>query len=245
MNGRSSRRQFVQSVGVASLALAAGCGRLPGQGQPAAKLPRIGWLSAGSSAAEYPDKPVLQDLRDLGWADGHNVVIEFRHAGGDPERLAQFAAELVDLQVDVIVTFSTGVAVAKRATETIPIVFQTSQDPVRAGLVVSWARPGRNLTGVTLLNDQLAGKRLELLREAVPSIARAAILWEPAHVDHEFEGMEAAAPVLGVHLHSIEVPRPARPDEAERAVQTACDAEAQALILAPGGFPFVHRKRII
>ena len=110
---------------------------------------------------------------------------------------------------------------------------------------MSWGRPGRNLTGVTFLNDQLAGKRLELLREAVPGIARAAILWEPAHVDNEFRGMEAAAPGLGIRLQSIEVPRPVRPDEVERAVHAARDGQAEALILAPGGFTILHRKRII
>jgi putative tryptophan/tyrosine transport system substrate-binding protein len=215
------------------------------QMQPTNKIPRIGWLSAGSSAAEFPERQVLEGLRSLGWTDGKNVVIEFRHAAGSAERLSQMASDLVSLNVDVIVTFSAGVAAAKRATGTIPIVAQTSQDPVRAGFVASLARPGGNLTGITFLNDELSGKRLELLKETLPGVTRAAILWEPAHVDNEFKGMQAAAPGLGVRLQSVEVPRPARPDEVERALQAVRSGDAEALILAPGGFTILHRKWII
>jgi putative ABC transport system substrate-binding protein len=98
---------------------------------------------------------------------------------------------------------------------------------------------------VTFLNDDLAGKRLELLKEAIPGISRAAILWEPAHVDNEFKGMQAVAPGLGVRLQSVEVPRPARPDEVTRAMQAALEGSAGAVILAPGGFTILHRKAII
>jgi putative ABC transport system substrate-binding protein len=213
------------------------------QAQPAKKMPRIGWLSAGSSASEFPEKQVLEGLHALGWVDGKNALIEFRHARGDAERLARFAAELVRLNVDLIVTFSAGVGIAKRATSTVPIVAQTSQDPVRAGFVASLARPGGNITGVTFLNDELSGKRLELLKEAMPELSRALILWEPAHVDNEFKGMQSAAPRLGVRLHSAEVPRPARPDEVERAISAA--AETETLIVAPGGFTIANRKRLI
>ena len=204
---------------------------------------RIGWLSAASSSADFPVQQVLDALRGSGWADKRNVVIEFRHAAGNPERLAQMAAELAALNVDAIVTFSAGVVPAKRATTTIPIVMQTSQDPVRAGLVASLARPGGNLTGVTFLTDELAGKRLELLKQALPRLSRAAIIWEPAHVDNELKGMQAAAPGLGVRLQSVEIPRPPRSDELERALQTA--REAEAFVLAPGGFTIANRKRLI
>jgi ABC-type uncharacterized transport system substrate-binding protein len=202
-------------------------------------------LSDRSSAAEFPEEQVLDDLRELGWIDRDKAIIEFRHTGGDRERITQFATELIGLNIDVIVTFSTTVAAAKRATDTIPIVFQTSQDPVRSGFVASLARPGGNITGVTFLYDDLAGKRLELLKEVIPGLSRAAIVWEPAHVDNELKGMQAAAPGLGVRLQSIEVPRPARPDEAERAVHAAREGDAEALILAPGGFTILHRERII
>lgn len=214
----------------------------PSAGAQSAKK-RIGWLSAGSSASEFPERQVFEGLHALGWEEGKNALIEFRHARGDAERLAQFAAELARLNVDVIVTFSAGVPVAKRATATIPIVAQTSQDPVRAGIVASLARPGGNITGVTFLNDELSGKRLELLKETMPALSRALILWEPAHVDNEFKGMQAAAPGLGVRLQSAEVPRPARTDEIQRAIAAA--AETEILILAPGGFTIANRKRLI
>ena len=141
----------------------------PAEAQQAKKLPRIGWLSAGLSSAEFPQKQALEGLRELGWVEGKNVFIEYRHAAGNPERLSQFASELVHLNVDVIVIFSAGVAPAKRATGTISIVMQTSQDPVRTGFVASLARPGGNLTGVTFLTDELSGKRLELLKETIPA----------------------------------------------------------------------------
>ena len=215
------------------------------EAQPGKPLPRIGWLSTGSSSAEFPEKQALEGLRDLGWAEGKNVVLEYRYAKGNSERLSQLAGELAQLKVDVIVTFSTGVAVAQRATGTVPIVFATSQDPVRAGFVPSLARPGGNLTGVTFLTDDLAGKRLDLLKETLPAISHVAVLWQPSHVDNEFKGMQAAAPALRVRLHSVEIPRPARPDEIERDIQAVRDSRAEALVVAPGGFTILHRKRII
>jgi len=215
------------------------------EAQPVKKMSRIGWLSAGASAAEFPEKQALDGLRDLGWSEGKNLIIEFRHAAGNAERLSQAAAELVQLKVDLIVTFSAGVAVAKRATGTIPIVVATSQDPVRAGFIQSLARPGGNLTGVTFLTDDLAGKRLELLKETLPAVSRAAVLWQPSHVDNEFKGMQAAAPALRVRLHSVEIPRPARPDEIERDIQAVRDSRAEALVLAPGNITILQRKRII
>ena len=207
------------------------------------KMPRIGWLSAGSSAAEFPEKEVREALRSVGLVEGKNVVVEYRHAAGNAERLSQMASELASLNVDVIITFSAGVAAAKRATATIPIVVQTSQDPVRAGFVASLARPGGNITGVTFLNDELSGKRLELIKETIPTVSRAAIVWEPAHLDNEFKGMLAVAPGLGVRLQSVEIPRPARPDEVERALQAA--RGAKTLVLAPGGFTIANRRRLI
>jgi putative ABC transport system substrate-binding protein len=202
-------------------------------------------LSAGTSSNEFPQKQVLEGLRELGWIEEKNLVIEYRHAAGSAEKLAEFAADLIRLNVNVIVTFSAGVGVAKKATGTIPIAMQTSQDPVRAGIVSSLARPGGNVTGITFLTDELSGKRLELLKEAMPNVSRVAILWEPAHVDNEFKGMQAAATELGVRLQSIEVPRPSRSDEVERAIRAAREGHAQALVLAPGGFTIAHRKQLI
>ena len=234
----TDRRAFLSGLALLAASRIAGA-------QPAGKVWRIGLLSAAASADEFPEKQTLEALRDLGLVDGRNVVIEYRYAAGDSVRLTQYAAELVRLDVDVILTFSAGVGVAKKATETIPIVFGTSQDPVRTGFVVSLGRPGGNLTGATYLTDELSAKRLALLREALPGISRAAVLWEPSHIDNEFRGLQAAAPGLGVRLESVEIPRPARTDEVERAIRAARDGRAEALIVAPGGFTIAHRKRII
>lgn len=215
------------------------------QAQQFKSLPRIGWLSAGSSSTEFPEKQALDGLRTFGWIEGKTITIEYRHAAWNPERLAPLAAELVGLKVDLIVTFSGGVAAAKRSTVSTPIVIATSQDPVRAGFVSTLARPGGNITGVTFLNDDLAGKRLELLKETLPAASRAAVLWETTHVDNEFKGMQTAAPALAIGLQSMEIPRPPRADEIDRAVQSARANHADALVLAPGGFTILHRKRII
>jgi len=234
----TDRRAFLSGLALLAASRMAGA-------QPAGKVWRIGLLSTAASADEFPEKQTLEALRELGLVDGRNVVIEYRYAAGDSVRLTQYAAELVRLDVDVILTFSAGVGVAKKATETIPIVFGTSQDPVRTGFVVSLGRPGGNLTGATYLTDELSAKRLALLREALPGISRAAVLWEPSHIDNEFRGLQAAAPGLGVRLESVEIPRPARTDEVERAIRAARDGRAEALIVAPGGFTIAHRKRII
>lgn len=235
----SDRRAFL-FFGLGSLARP-----LVARAQPAGKVPRIGWLSPGGSADEFPERQVLEGLRALGWVDGRNITIEFRHAAGDRERLVRLASEMVALKVDLIVTFSAGVGVARQATRIIPVVMQTSQDPVRAGFVASLARPGGNVTGVTFLYDELSRKRLELLKEALPAVSRAAIIWEPEHVDNEFKGMEVAAPSVGIRVQSVEVPRPPRPDEVERAVKAAVAGGAEAIVLAPGGFTIARRKPII
>ena len=185
-----TRRRVVLALGAGALAAPLARAQKPGV------LPRIGWLSFASSSAEFPEKQILEGLRELGWVDGKNVAIEYRYAGGDPNRLAELASELARLKVDVIVTSSAGVGAAKRATATIPVVFGTSQDPVRMAYVASLGRPGGNLTGVTFLTDELSAKRLELLRDTLRGISRVAILWEPAHLDNEFKGMQAAAPAL-------------------------------------------------
>ena len=213
--------------------------------QPAAKAARIGLLSPSANAMEFPEKPTLDSLRELGWIDGRNVVIERRHAGGDPTLLAQQAADLVRLKVDVILTFSGGVAIAKRATQTIPIVFGSSQDPVRTGFVTSLGRPGGNLTGATYLTDELSAKRLGLLKEMMPGISRVAVLWEPSHLDNEFKGMQAVANGLGVQLLSVQIPRPVRADELELSMLAIRQGRAEALVLAPGGFTIANRRRII
>lgn len=213
--------------------------------QPTAKVARIGLLSISANPTQFPEKPTLDSLRELGWVDGRNVVIEQRYASGDPALLAQHAADLVGLKVDVILTFGGGVNVAKQATQTIPIVFGSSQDPVRTGFVASLGRPGGNLTGATYLTDELSAKRLGLLKEMMPGISRVAVLWEPSHLDNEFKGMQAVANGLGVQLQSVQVPRPVRADELEKSMLAVRQGRAEALVLAPGGFTIANRKQII
>ncbi len=213
--------------------------------QPQGKLPRIGLLSLAANGAQFPEKQALEGLRELGWIDGKNVVIEYRYASGDPVLLTQYAAELVNLKVELMLTFSAGVGIAKKATSTIPVVFGTSQNPVGMAYVATLARPGGNLTGLTYLTDELSAKRLELSKETLSGISRAAVFWDPGHVDNEFKGMLAAAPGLGIKLQSLEIPRPPRPDEVERAIKAAVEARAEMFILAPSGFTISNRKRII
>lgn len=213
--------------------------------QPATRVSRIGLLSNSTDATQFPEKQTLDSLREFGWIEGKNLAIERRFARGDPALLAEHAAELVRLKVDAILTFGGGVNVARQATRSIPIVFGTSQDPVRSGFVASLGRPGANMTGATYLTDQLSAKRLELLKEMMPAMSRVAVLWEPSHIDSEFRGMQAVANGLGVQLQSVEVPRPVRSDEIERAMAAIRQGQAEALVLVPGGFTIANRKRIV
>jgi putative tryptophan/tyrosine transport system substrate-binding protein len=154
---------------------------------PPVKVPQIGVLSS-IGPPPVPDwkqhSPFLQGLGELGWLEGRTVATEWRWAERNDTRLRHFAAELVQLRVDVLVAWDSGaIAAAKEATDTIPIVMTVSGDPVRAGFVASLARPGGNITGLTNISPQLAGKRLELLIEAVRGVTRMAILGPPAHPD--------------------------------------------------------------
>jgi len=179
--------------------------------QSTAKIHRIGWLGNGG-APSGPTQSVgdfQQGLRDAGYVEGKNVAVEYRYAGGDPERLAGFAAELVRLPVDVIVTSGEPAALAaKRATSTIPIVMtEIGMDPVKAGLVVSLARPGGNVTGLASLSNDLWQKRLALLKEFAPKASRVAVLWNPANPGNAdcVAEIKAAAPSFGMQLRYLEV----------------------------------------
>ena len=165
-------------------------------------IPRIGLLG------DLPWDPLRQGLRDLGYTEGKNVLFEDRRSGGRNERWTELAEELVRLKVQVIVTSGTPAALAaKRATTAIPIVMAVTGDPLSTGLVASLARPGGNVTGLTQLGAGLAAKRLELLKELVPSLSRVAFLWNPANPDQKshFNEAQAGAQLLGVVLQSVEV----------------------------------------
>jgi putative tryptophan/tyrosine transport system substrate-binding protein len=183
---------------------------LAAEGQSQAKVPRIGWLSSGfppSEAAALPQSPFLKGLRELGWVDGHNLVIEHRWAEGNYKRLPELAAELVQLGVNVIVAGDSQViAAAKHATNTIPIVMTISGDPVGAGFIASLARPGGNITGLTVMEPELVGKRLQLLKEAVPRMSRVAVLGESNH--YEWSVLAKATQALGLQLRILRVDSP-------------------------------------
>jgi putative tryptophan/tyrosine transport system substrate-binding protein len=220
---RVSRRQFV--AGTAGLGLLAGCGRLPWQEPAPAKLPRIGFLASGAPA----DFNGFRDgLRDFGYEDGRNVVIEYRDPGDQPERLADFAAELVALPVDVLVAASgLETAAAKQATKTIPTVFVYHPDPVGRGHVASLARPGGNITGTSFLGSALMPKRMELLHEAVPGHVRLAVL-SPTDGPNaqQLDEVRNAAIALGMDLHVIGV---RGPEHLGRALALAVEERTEAL----------------
>jgi putative tryptophan/tyrosine transport system substrate-binding protein len=147
------------------------------EAQQQTKIPRLGYLTGGDSS---PNDAFVQGLRDLGYFEGKNIVIEVRNADGEMDRLPHLAAELVGLKVNVIVAVGGQATLpAKDASSTIPIVFTLVSDPIGAGLVTSLARPGGNLTGLSSVSTDLSGKRLELLKEAIPKVARIAVLYDP------------------------------------------------------------------
>jgi putative ABC transport system substrate-binding protein len=176
-----------------------------------------------STPQEDPQRKALEEgLRDLGYIDGQNISIEYRFAEGKAERLPELATDLVRLKPDVLFPIGGDVApFVSKATQTIPIVFVMSADPLQLGLVASVARPGGNATGFTFLQDELASKRLELLKEVAPRISRVAFLSNPDHPDNELRIARRAATVLGVHLQPIEMRGPGDLDGALEAVTHA------------------------
>jgi len=184
-------------------------------------------------------------LRDPGYVEGQNIVLEYRFAVGQNERLPALAAVLVHLQVDLLVTSSgAGAHAAKDATEMIPIVMATSGDPVRSGLVASLARPGGNITGLSLMVTELGGKRLELLKEALPHVSRVAVLWNagnPASPD-ELRAIETAARGLGLQLQSLAI---RHPNELDSVFAAMTREGAEALIAPADGVFWSHRTRVV
>jgi putative ABC transport system substrate-binding protein len=181
------------------------------------KIYLIGILSAGAS--DQGRDPLSQGLRELGWVEGKNIEFEYRYAGGQADRVSEIALELVRLGVDVIVTGSTlGVQALKRLTTTIPIVMAGTGDPVGTGLVLSLARPGGNVTGLSALSQDLSTKRLELLKEISPRVRRVAVLWNPDISMPVFAETKIAAQALGMQLDSLEVRNPSDIDSAFTAI---------------------------
>src|SRR6266571_1634878 len=176
--------------------------------QQPAKVARIGYLATTGGAGSPMAEAFRQGLQDLGYVEGKNMAIAYRSAEGKPERLPALAAELVQLPVDVIVAAGTQVAqVVKDTTTTLPIVMVNDVDPVAMGLVASLARPGANITGISLMSEELAGKRLQLLKEAIGRLGRVAVLWNAGSkaMTNIFSAIQTAATVLGVTVQPLGV----------------------------------------
>jgi putative ABC transport system substrate-binding protein len=240
---RASRRQVVGGVGLAGVALLAGCGRLPWQAQ-APKVPRIGFLVPGTpTGITALLEAFRQGLHDYGYTDGQNIAVEYRYPEARPEQLAQAAAELVELNVDVIVTANLGNRAVANATTKIPIVLAVASDPVGSGLVSSIARPGGNVTGLNQISPELAGKRLELLKEAIPRANRVAAIWNSVDgtMATEYGETLAAASALGIELLSLTV---REPSDLERAYERAASERIDALVVIADVFTRPNRARI-
>ena len=221
---------------VVTLALVILTAPLAAKAQPATKVYRIGNLSPGSPLTVlhlWEWEVFRQGLRELGYVEGQNLVIEHRYAEGSEERLRDLAAELVRLKVDVIVAGgAAAISAAQHATRTIPIVMSGGDDPVRQGFVASLTHPGGNITGLSFLGAELPGKRLEILKETVPQSTRIAVLANPAFPAYEsaMHNLTVAARALGLHLHVVEV---RHADELDTAFAALTRAGADAVIVIP------------
>jgi putative tryptophan/tyrosine transport system substrate-binding protein len=202
------RRDFIKVVAGSAIAWP-----LAAHAQQAAKLPSVGFLTAGSAGASTPFlAALLEGLRQLDWIEGKTVVMAYRYAENRNDRLPELATELVRLNVDVIVAAGTlAPLAAKHATTTIPIVMTAAGDPLGSGLVASLAQPGGNVTGLSLMMSDVSGKRLELLKELVPGLSRVAVLWNSTnpYPTSVFKETEDAARTLGIEVQSLEVKGPA------------------------------------
>ena len=234
------RREFIALVGgIVAAPIAA-------EAQQAGKVARIGYLA--TNPTPHFQEAFRQGLRDLGYVEGRNLVIEDRNAEAKPERLPALAAELVALKVDVIVASGTPAALAtKQATRTLPIIFTAVADPVTSRLVTSLAQPGGNVTGLSVLAPELVGKCPEHLKQAIPAVSRVAALWQPGGVSERTEKdtlqeAEVAARALGVRLQFVEARHPA---DIDRAFVDLRKARAEALTVLTTSMLFGERRRLV
>jgi ABC-type uncharacterized transport system substrate-binding protein len=235
------RRAFVTGLGALLVA------PLAAQAQQAGKVPTVGWVEAGSrSANQHFLDAFRQALRDLKYVEGQNIVIEDRWAGGQEDQFSKLIAELIRLKVDLVVVASTsGAAAAKSTVRTTPVVFWGVSDPVGIGVVSSLAHPGGNITGVSLgLEDGLAGKWLELMREAVPNSSRIAVLWNPNARGplERVNDLRMAAATLKVALHTFEVRSASDFDGAFNAMSKT---HVGGLIVVMDPLTLRHREHIV
>ena len=238
------RREFITFLGGLAAAWP-----ITGRAQQAAKVARIGYLSTNLASSPHHHEAFRQGLRDLGYVEGRNVVIEYRDGEGKVERHPALAAELVALKVDVILAEggTLGPRVAMRVTTTIPIVFIAVGDPVGSGLVTSLARPGGNVTGLSNIGPELVGKCLELLKQAVPGVDRVAVLWVPGALGERtdkdmLKGAEVAGRALGVQLQFVD----ARGlENFDRAFSDMTRARAGALTVLPSNMFLREHRRLV
>jgi ABC-type uncharacterized transport system substrate-binding protein len=233
------RRDFITLFGGAAVGWP-----LAARAQPAEKTYTIGILSAGEVLPTLYSA-FVDALRELGWIEGKNVVFERRYAENRIERLPELAADLVRLKVDVVAAAGTlAPLAAKQATTTIPIVMTAAGDPLGSGLVASLARPGGNVTGMSLMAPDLGGKRLELLKEVLPQLTRVAVLWNAANPYSAlvFKETQAAAHTLGIEVQSLEV---RGPGDFDGTIKTANRQHPEALITVEDPLTVFHRKLIV
>ena len=240
------RRDFITLLGGAAVAWP-----LAARAQQPAKASRFGVLLYSTPQADPQMETVRRGLGELGYVEGQNLVISYRYAEGKPERLADLAAALVREKPDLLLALGGDVApYAVKATSTIPIVFLSSADPVQLGLAASFARPAGNATGVTLLLDDTASKRMELLKEAVPRVKHVAFLYNPDHPDNELREAQRAAQSLNVRLQPVEMRGSGDLGDALRAVTDAgSDAvyvvsSRQTVLSTPRIVDFATRNRL-
>jgi len=242
------RLRTIGLIGILALGLLAG--PLPAEAQQTGKVYRIGFLDyrLRSTTTDPRFVALRQGLRELGYVEGQNLVLEYRSAKGKRKRLPEVAAELVRLKVDIIVT-SGAVRVwraAKQATRTIPIVLAGgAADPVKAGIVLSLARPSGNITGLTGQNIELHGRRLGLLQEAFPRISRVAIIWTPGQQKLAMTEVKVAAQALGIEIQSVLVDPDIGLASLESAFSTISQDSPDALLLGSIGLTLRHRARVV
>jgi ABC-type uncharacterized transport system substrate-binding protein len=216
------------------------------EAQQPGRVYRIGWLTGGFPGRSFSYEAVRGELRELGYAEGKNIVFEFRYAEGKPQNSPALADELVRLKVDVIIAGGgSDTQAAKNATRKIPIVFLESiADPVAIGLVKSLARPGENITGFTTMATVLAGKRLELLKESIPKLSRVAVLWNSQASDNgpQWKESQEVARRLGLQIYSMGV---SSPDKYDTAFREAIKAGSSALAVTRHRLSVSYQKRII
>jgi len=235
----------ITHLGALALVLLALTWPLATEAQQAGTVPRIGFLGQTSPSVQAPGvEALLAGLRDFGYVEGKNIVIEFRWAEGKYDRLPALAAELVRRKVDVLVTGGTaGVRAAMQATTAIPIVMTSSGDAIAAGLVASLARPGGNVTGSTFFVPELMAKRLELLREVMPRTRRAAVLVNPDDPSNVpvLKAIEMTAASLGIELHKFEA---RRPDEFENVFSAMARIRVDGVVVQEDTFLTAHARAI-